>query len=112
MLKIWTSSIKTFRGQNGLDVSVKGGDPIGRIFAPTWRIVIGVKQGTLTERDYELEYHRLMLESYSQHRDVWDSLLAKDEVVLLCYCKKGAFCRRLLLAQYLQKLGGDYCGEL
>jgi uncharacterized protein YeaO (DUF488 family) len=50
--------------------------------------------------------------SYKENRKRWDELLNQDEVVLVCFCKAGDFCHRVLLAEILVKLGAEYKGEI
>lgn len=57
------------------------------------------------------------------HPEAWDALLARDRVVLTCYCPldvrlpatellaRGQ-CHRVLLAGYLAACGAVYCGEI
>ena len=98
-----------------LDITVKGQDPIGKYFAPTWQMVMDHKKhnyGHARDDVYIADYHQMMLNSYHQHNDIWQELLSRPRVVLVCFCAPGAFCHRLLLAQYLSKLGATHCGEL
>jgi len=95
-----------------LDITVKGRDPLGQYFAPTWQMVKQYKKGILSEALYTADYHELMLTSYRSHRDKWEELLTRPRVVLVCFCPSGTFCHRKLLAEYLQKLGAENRGEL
>jgi uncharacterized protein YeaO (DUF488 family) len=106
-MEIYTSRI----GKPGTDITVKGSQYPK--FAPTWDMVWGIKQGGITEAEYTKMYlNRLSLVT---PEDI-ESLLstAKDnKIVLLCYCKAGAFCHRVLLAKWLEeKEYGVYKGEL
>ena len=91
-----------------LDITVKSGD---KAFAPTWKMVMGYKEGTLSLEDYTEEYYRLMRESYRRNRQRWDEIIGMDEVILACYCRAGDFCHRYLLKDMLVKLGAEYRGE-
>ena len=108
MLKVYTSQYR-YSDKNRLDITVKSGD---KTFAPTWDIVGKVKKGLMSEEEYTKEYYRLMRNSYKNNRSEWDKLLKQDEVVLVCFCKKGSFCHRYLLADMLIKLGAEYKGEI
>ena len=104
-MKVWTGRI----GQHGgLDITVKSGN---KAFAPTWDMVMGHKRGTVSDAEYVERYYALMRRSYREHRAAWDELLSQDEATLLCYCAKGKFCHRTLLAEILVKLGATYEGE-
>jgi uncharacterized protein YeaO (DUF488 family) len=108
MLKIYTSQYR-YNGKNRLDITVKSGS---QIFAPTWDMVIKFKKGLMIEEEYTKEYYKLMRKSYKNNREKWDQLLNQDEVVLVCFCKKGSFCHRYLLAEILVKLGAEYKEEI
>ena len=108
MLKIYTSQYR-YSGENRLDITVKSGN---KLFAPTWDIVGKVKKGLMTEEEYTKEYYKLMRNSYKNNRSKWDELLNQNEVVLVCFCRKGSFCHRYILADMLVKLGAEYKGEI
>ena len=95
-----------------LDITVKGKDPLGKYFAPTWDIVMDLKNKIINEEEYTIQYHKQMVNSYKKHKDKWEELLIKDKVVLICFCGVGKFCHRYILAEYLVKLGATYEGEL
>lgn len=84
-----------------IDTTVKSGLPE---FSPTWDMVTGIKQGTLTEQEYTSLYLAKMRQSYKDHIDKWIGLLSKPSFAIACYCKEGVFCHRHLLAQYLLKV--------
>jgi uncharacterized protein YeaO (DUF488 family) len=98
-----------YKGTDGLDITVKSGDPC---FAPSWSIVSNIKACNITEEEYTREYYRLMRISYVKNRARWNEALAMPRVTLLCYCRKGVFCHRKLLADILVKLGAEYKGEI
>lgn len=107
MLRIHTAKIGK---AEGLDITVKAGS----IFGPTWDIVGKVKKGLMTEAQYIEKYTALMRESYKKHRPVWDEILAKESITLLCYCPPRTFCHRVLLAEMLVKASKGnaiYVGE-
>lgn len=109
MSTFYTGCIKNYHGNMGLDITVKGNHPVGRIWAPTWPMVMGYLQGNLSESEYSAQYSRIIsavpIENY---RRLWHM----DGTVLLCYCAKGKFCHRYILADYLVHLGFTYGGEL
>jgi len=106
-MKVWTGRVG-YAGSDGLDVTVKSGN---KAFAPTWDMVMGHKRGQMSDSEYVERYYTLMRRSYREQRQTWDWLLSQDEVTLLCYCAKGKFCHRTLLAEILVKLGAQYMGE-
>lgn len=94
---------RLLKGQNvlWLDTTVKTGN---KLFAPTWDIVMGIKEGKITEEEYTQRYYQLMRESYKQHKAEWLALFQHKVVILACYCADGAFCHRHLLANILEKI--------
>ncbi|MCL6477087.1 MAG: hypothetical protein K6T65_01600 [Peptococcaceae bacterium] len=108
VLKVFTAQYG-YRGKDRLDITVKSGD---KTFAPTWDIVMAYKAGKITQEEYTAMYYALMRQSYRKNRQRWEEVLSMDRVVLVCFCRAGDFCHRLLLAQVLQKLGAEYCGEI
>jgi uncharacterized protein YeaO (DUF488 family) len=111
MVKIYTGRM-WFKGPHKLDITVKGQHPVGRLFAPTWDIVMGHKRGEITDAEYTEVYHSLMVKSYREHHQVWDEILNRKYVVFCCYCRADKFCHRFILAGYFEKLGATYCGEV
>jgi uncharacterized protein YeaO (DUF488 family) len=108
MLKVYTSQY-SYKGADRLDITVKSGQSC---FAPTWEIVMNYKSGMITEEQYASAYLSKMRLSYQDNRIIWDKLLQKDRIVLVCFCKAKSFCHRLLLADILVKLGAEYKGEI
>jgi uncharacterized protein YeaO (DUF488 family) len=108
VLQIYTSHHR-YQGADRLDITVKTGDPA---FAPTWDLVMGSKNGHISEEKYKERYYQLMRQSYTQNRFRWNELLSQDRVTLVCFCPSGQFCHRLILAEILEKLGGKYVKEV
>ena len=79
-----------------IDVTVKSGD---KAFAPTWKMVMGSKQGKITDDEYAKQYTELMRQSYKQNKQRWDEALNLNEAIIACYCKADSFCHRYLLAE-------------
>ena len=109
-MRLWTAQYR-YSGPYRLDITVKGQDPAGKAFAPTWDLVMGYKRNK-DDQAYIAGYHQLMLASYNNHRSIWEDILSRDQVVMVCFCKAFTFCHRYLMADYLQKLGAKYVGEL
>ena len=107
-MKLYTSRI-TYKGPNRLDITVKSATSLGKIWAPTWEIVMGAKNGIISEQEYKEKYLQLMRTSLSLNKRAWMALLMKEELVICCYCKAGDFCHRLILAkEILPKLCERY----
>lgn len=109
-LQIYTAQY-AYTGPDRLDITVKGKDPVGKPFAPTWKMVMGAKQGRISTSEYTKMYRQRMQDVYRTNRQAWTDLLTRDEVTFVCFCKPGAFCHRYLLAGYFEKLGAQYRGE-
>lgn len=122
----------SYRGPDRLDVTRKSATPDGIAFAPSWAILrpaIDARKAaevlrfdlkdeladaTMTSawNVYVEAYRAEMLVSYRQNRAAWDALLARERVVLCCYCSDRTRCHTVLLAGYLEKLGARYEGEV
>ena len=69
-----------------------------RMFAPTWDMVMGHKNGRVSDEEYTADYRKLMIQSMKDHRLKWEDFLKDDTpIALACYCKPGVFCHRHLL---------------
>jgi hypothetical protein len=111
MARIFTSTYN-YDGPNRLDITVKGKDSIGVIFAPTWAMVNGIKTGEINWEQYKDLYHRMMFRSYADNRETWEEVMSREAVVLVCFCADHTACHRSLLASIFAWLGHDYVGEL
>lgn len=108
MVKIYTAQIR-YSGPDRVDTTVKSGD---KVFAPTWDMVMGHKNGTISDEEYIKKYVSLMRESLKKNKARWLEIMNMERVVLCCYCRKGNFCHRVLLAKMFEKNGAEYVGEL
>ena len=95
MVKLTRAQIRP--GVKGVDATVKSA--VG--FAPTWKMVLGYKKGTLPEAQYTEQYMKI-LDAVSV--EAWRWLYAQaaegGEVTLLCYCRDEWFCHTRLIIQY------------
>lgn len=117
-LHVRTSRI-SYAGSDRLDVTRKGADDVGLAFAPSWKLLGPVLQaraaGELDDdawRAYVDAYTDEMRASYRTNRASWDWLLARERVVLVCYCTDADRCHRRVLARILAKLGAVDEGEV
>src|SRR6476660_3209420 len=89
-----------FRGQDGLDVTVKSAQGIGRVLMPTWELVGGYKgwkdREPLSEQQYTDRYLELLRTRYRTDERPFIEILQRERVVLLCYCRTEVFCHRHL----------------
>lgn len=107
MLSVYTSQYR-YSGEDRLDITVKSGN---KLFAPSWEMVMGHKNGTLSDEQYISMYYDKMRKSYKNNKKKWQELLDKEQVTVVCFCGKGKFCHRLFFADILVKLGAKYMGE-
>ena len=108
MVTIYTSQY-AYKGDDRIDTTVKTSDGV---FAPTWDIVMGHKRGNLSDKEYTEVYLDLMRASYQKNPEAWNAILKRERVTLVCFCKAGNFCHRVLLAKLFEKLGATYAGEI
>lgn len=109
-MKVYTAQYR-YAGDDRLDITIKGKDPIGKIFAPSWKMVMQSKEEKMTWDEYKHLYKIRMRKSYQGNRDVWEDILRRDEVTLVCFCPAESNCHRYLLAGYFTKFGANYMGE-
>lgn len=110
MLKFWTAQYR-YPGPSRLDITVKGLDPFGKFFAPTWGMVAEYKKNPKDQQiqyAYAMAYNQIIQDNY-QHLQL---LLHTNEQVLVCFCPPGEFCHRHLLAKHLIAQGAEYIGEI
>jgi len=101
-MKLYTGNIYKLRGiEDYLDITVKSGDL--RI-APTWNMVKGIKNGTMTKVEYIKQYKELIEKSIIENKGFWLELIERDELIIACYCKAYSFCHRYLLVEIIEKL--------
>lgn len=113
-MNVWTAQYK-YPGPHRLDITVKGKDPIGQLFAPTWDMVMAHKNSAKTEADnkaYIEKYHQIIINVIKNHPKEWKELLSRPNLVIVCFCPPGHFCHRHLLVHYLKHYGAIYHGEI
>lgn len=103
-------------GIEPVDITVKSSVAPWSIFAPTWLMVEGLKDGSFDETEFKNRYLALMRNRYKENRKTFLDLTQRSleyNVALACYCPPETFCHRLLLVGILQKLqpGLIYMGE-
>lgn len=99
-----------------IDITVKSGL---KIFAPSWELVLGHKDGSISDEEYTKRYRAMMIDSWKNHRAEWEAFLRADGYKAIgCYCKPGTFCHRKLLVEIFRELCQklqipfNYYGEL
>jgi len=99
---------------DGIDVTRKSSSYELRGLTPHWDMIKNFKSGLLSRENYTRLYLDIL--------QTFDGELAVERLVvrikkeglriLLCYCKPGAFCHRVLLARHLEQFGLEYGGEM
>jgi hypothetical protein len=104
---LFTSRIG-YRGEDGLDITVKSATGVGRLLAPTWAMVGGVKHWkhdkALTSEAYTTLYYDLLRSRFRADRQPFLDLVQRGRLVLLCFCPAGTFCHRHLALDILEKI--------
>lgn len=97
-----------YPGQDRLDITVKGNNVAGKLYAPTWDIVMGVKNGTITEEEYTKRYYDMLCEKHNSgsklvvsQTERFVSRIMKQDITVVCFCPANAFCHRHLLVKWL-----------
>lgn len=93
-----------YGGEDRTDITVKGKHPMGRYFAPTWHMVMGVKNGTMTESAYVRLYWDMLTQVPVE---AWDWFLSQETRTLVCFCPEPDFCHRNILVHYILQIMGD-----
>lgn len=93
----------------GIDITVKSAKGKARMLAPTWEMVNGIKDGSLSEFDYINQYVQIL---YRNEQEIVQYLLEVANETggvlrFLCYCKDGSFCHTYLLVSWLYHLLQD-----
>jgi hypothetical protein len=116
MCIVCTSRI-AYNGPDRLDTTVKSGSGAGRLFAPTWELVGGIKHhetagqdarwvnyAPLTQDEYIADCCHLLRARYRENAAPFLELLACEQLTLCCYCAAGRFCHRHLTVDILEKI--------
>lgn len=89
------------KGAQLIDSTVKSGY---QFLAPSWDIVMGVKNDQITEEQYTEVYERMMDNSIANQRLKWEELIRQGTIAVACYCTAGKFCHRHLIVPRLEGL--------
>lgn len=93
----------------GIDITVKSAKGKARMLAPTWEMVKGIKDGSLSEFDYTNQYLQILHQNEQEIVQYLLEVAHETGGVLrfLCYCKDGSFCHTYLLISWLYHLLQD-----
>ena len=140
-LQVYAARLGT-RDPDRLDITRKSAKGDGLAFAPSWAIlrpaldaravhdmtmrnIEGIDTpiaASMREAEaarwadawdtYRAAYVAEMRQRYRHDRRPWDRLLARERVVLMCYCSDAEHCHRRVLGEtILPALGAVWCGE-
>lgn len=88
-----------------IDITVKNNPH--HILAPTWDLVMGLKNKRITWEQYEHSYVLLLKERFHKKPEDFYTLIeqAQDkDVYLVCFCSDERFCHRRLAKAFLESL--------
>jgi hypothetical protein len=80
-----------------IDTSVKTSRGPWRAFAPTWAMVLGFKNGQVSETEYTAQYVEIL---NRVPETVWSQLAALPVATVCCYCRDTWFCHTHVLIDY------------
>ena len=112
---LYTAQIR-YPGNDRLDITVKSGSGTGKLFAPTWNMVMEFKHKDITEEEYTAQYYQLLIDRWNAGSapeiQKFVELVKALPVTVVCYCKSGDFCHRYLLKEWLvYNFKVDFGGE-
>ena len=109
-LKIWTAQYK-YSGKDRIDITAKSAVYPWNVFAPTWEMVREYKRSG-NKDVYIKQYKTIIDKAFELHTQQLSNLLNSDKTItLICFCRSGDFCHRVLLAKHFESLGAIYYGE-
>jgi len=88
-----------------IDITVKNNK--NHVLAPTWDIVLGLKNGRIGWNEYKRRYINLLYDRLEKRYDEFLNILKiaeKKDIVLVCFCADERYCHRILAKEFLEKL--------
>lgn len=107
-MKLYTSNYaRNGKHMNAVAISIRGpwwykGRNYPKL-APTWDMVLGVKNGTLTQDEYTEEFNKIL--SKLDPHEIANEL--GDGAIMLCYESPKDFCHRHLVSAWMKDAGID-----
>jgi hypothetical protein len=103
MVKLQRGQIsRKFSHINALDITVKSSTGFGRMFTPTWRMVMDHKRGKMLDQEYRLLYFDILRavpeETWRQLQQYGED--GKGTITFTCFCPDGAFCHTYQLIEF------------
>jgi hypothetical protein len=93
-----------YAGLDRTDITVKGFDAYGKYFAPSWNMVFGIKNETMSQQQYVDAYLKIIDDVPVR---ILDWFFSRPTRTLVCFCAEEAFCHRNILINYLVQIYGD-----
>lgn len=102
-----------YPGQDRLDITVKGNNVAGKIYAPTWEMVNEWKEGKLSNAGYTNMYYELLIDRFTNMKGFKESTytlintvcgtndMPMRDLTLVCFCPADTFCHRYLMVNWL-----------
>ncbi|MDD4272686.1 MAG: hypothetical protein PHG14_03055 [Desulfobacter postgatei] len=59
---------------------------------------MGSKEGKISSDEYKQMYRELTQKFYREILGIWNDILGREELTLVCFCASGTDCHRYLLA--------------
>lgn len=120
-MTIYFASIKERANLHGRVINIATGTNGGMAglerldcLVPGWDLVMGHKQGRLSDEQYTKGYAALIRSREAEVRAWFESLTAEEDVTFVCYCtefqagtQRPKFCHRHLVAKWLRKWRPD-----
>lgn len=101
------------RGAMAIDVTVKNAKGATKELAPTWALVMGYKEGRLTEEEYTSQYRNRLKNAQKKSPEKWRNTILNNEgktLVFACMCRPGDFCHRILLRDEMVRFAREELG--
>lgn len=104
MTTLYTAQFRYRYCPERIDITVKSKDPLWGVFAPSWEMVMGYKNGTMSADEYTQRYIEIVERIIQTNPNgVLDKLSKMQEAIFVCFCRSGDFCHRLILARHLSQ---------
>lgn len=98
-MKLYTAQFR-YNGGDRIDITSRTSHPLGKLFAPPWSLVSNYNNGRITDDEYTDEYSDILIRSIASSPAVWVRFIALEMATLVCYCKVGNFCHRIVAAHF------------
>lgn len=79
------------------------GLPLIECLRPTKELVYGIKYRGYTDEWYDNKYRALLASRWPAVKAWLATLTPETDVTLVCYCRRGVYCHRHLIARMLAK---------